>query len=477
MDTYQRFLSLALLILMIALAACSTPEQGLQDRVDKAMNEDFEYSEFSNEGFSIKYPMWPAAEGDVELSVSRGYCSFAVNTEKIPADQWHDMMIDAVDKQEGRIIDSDQEEGYVKYSMPYQNFTMISENRIYECKGNSNAVTVTCIEQAYDNADGLRNTIFSSARCEGKEITGTKAQSAGNAPQKEETSYETYNDMDFSVEYPDWENLKDNSSHAVGVSAGICSVVIDKHNALPGDIYKGYRESVESDSSKDLIDSSSGKDAYFMTYDMPYEDMTIISEAKILYCNYQTYVTQVLCVDSLITDKYESIREKVMQSSECAREYDVPTPKKVEEARKEVEENDPEAIEDVKDEIVKTHAGDEFGIDEEAVVYFINSNDFFTRIMKDFPKANIVIEDSDNGRELDLRVIIDDEGKITLVEDGSFSDADVTLKVPLRDALNIFGNAQNINPMTLIGFAANVQTEPSSIKNEVIQKVLKGEYS
>jgi hypothetical protein len=68
-------------------------------------------------------------------------------------------------------------------------------------------------------------------------------------------------------------------------------------------------------------------------------------------------------------------------------------------------------------------------------------------------------------------------GKITLIQDGQFYDADVTLIVPLRDALNIFSNAQNINSATLLSFAINVRTVPASIKNEAIQKVLRGEYN
>ena len=88
---------------------------------------------------------------------------------------------------------------------------------------------------------------------------------------------------------------------------------------------------------------------------------------------------------------------------------------------------------------------------------------------------NLVIKDE--ARELKLRVLIDDEGKIELLEDGEYSDADVTLIVPLRDALNIFNNAENINPLTLLGFAVNVKTIPAEIKNEVIQKVLRGEYN
>jgi len=129
-------------------------------------------------------------------------------------------------------------------------------------------------------------------------------------------------------------------------------------------------------------------------------------------------------------------------------------------------------IEEIEDKVVKTNAGDEFGIDEDMIVYFINNNAFFTKVMRDFSKANIVIEDED--RELMVRVDLDSDGKIISLEDGVFSDADVTLKVPLRDALNIFSNAQNINALTLMAFAVNVKTEPASVKDEVIRKVLRG---
>jgi hypothetical protein len=96
--------------------------------------------------------------------------------------------------------------------------------------------------------------------------------------------------------------------------------------------------------------------------------------------------------------------------------------------------------------------------------------------MQDFPKANLVFEDTENNRILQLRVLVGDDGKISLLEDGRHDDADVTLILPLRDALNMFGNAQNINPFTLLGFAVNARTEPVEIKNEVIQRVLRGEY-
>ncbi|MBU0535543.1 MAG: hypothetical protein KKE20_01155 [Nanoarchaeota archaeon] len=477
MEFNKLFGVMLIILITVTFAACSTPEQKFQDQLDKAMSEKFDYSEFSYDGFTVQYPVWPAAESDVELSVSRGYCSVAVNAEKITAEQWFGMIGDAIEQQEGKIIISDKSKNLIRYSMPYQNFTMVSENRIYDCKGNGIAVTITCIDQAFAKSQDMIDKIFGSAKCDGKQMTETKGEPETKTSEQEKTVYKTYKEDDFSVKYPDWAKLQDNAEHKVGVSKGICSVVVDMHNALPKDIYNWYKKAINDNDDNNLLDSSAEGDTYYITYDMPYEDKTIISTSKVIYCNYQSYIIQVLCVEGMITEEYEEIRDYIIESSGCAKEYEIPTPEKVEEAKKEAEEEDPGAIEEIEDEIVKTNAGEEFGIDEEAVVYFINSNDFFTKIMKDFPKANIVIEDPENNRELDLRVEIDNDGKIELLEDGSFSDADVTLKVPLRDALNIFGNAQNINPLTLIGFAANVQTDPLEVKDEVIKKVLRGEYN
>jgi hypothetical protein len=447
------------IIVLLFTAACSTPEERLNSQIDRAISEEFEYSVFSYGGFSVQYPVWPAADSDVELSVSRGYCTVAINAEKIPAKQWYDMMLDSVEQQNATIIILNEKDKHMKFSMPYQNFTMVSDNMIYDCNGNGIIVTIMCIGQADAKTQDMHEKIFSSAKC-------------GEQPELE-TAYRTYKEDDFSVIYPDWEKLQDNSEHSLAVSKGVCSVIVDRHNALPEDIYAWYKDAISKNKDNNLLGSSSEGDIYYVTYNMPYEDYTVTSASKVIYCNYQSYITQVLCVDELITEDYGKITDRIIDSAVCAKEYEVPTPEKIEEAKQE----NPEAIEEIEESIVKTNAGEEFGIDEEAVVYFINNNAFFTKVMKDFPKANIVIEDPENSRELRLRVSISDEGKIVSLEDGRYSDADITLMVPLRDALNIFGNAQNINVITLIAFAANVRTEPPEAKNEVIQKVLRGEYN
>ena len=296
---------------------------------------------------------------------------------------------------------------------------------------------------------------------------------------EDEEVYEDFFDGDFFIKKPTgWSELQDEAPQRIlGVSKGVCSVIVDKHNALPKDVYNWIDTAIKEKPDQDLLSSSIDGDIYYFSYNLPYEQYNVTANTKVFYCNYQSYIVQVLCVNEMVTPHFEEARDYIIDSSKCMGEYEVPSPLKIEEQKEEVKSEEPEVIEEIEEEIVQTNVGEEFGIDEEMVVYFINGNEFFRKIMKDFPESNIVVEDDENNRELKLKVDVDSEGYITFVEDGEHSDPDVTLLVPLADALNIFGNAQNINPVTLIGFAINVRTEPPEIKNQVIQKVLRGEYN
>jgi hypothetical protein len=462
---------MVVIFVMLLLVGCANQEGTQGDKsqkktknpLDAALNEKINYSWYSADDFSILYPEWPdTAEGNVELAVSRGYCTVAVNSEKLPAKQWFKMLVDSVEKQSGDIFSRDEDNNQLKYSLNYKNITFISDNRIFECNSNSVAVTLTCIEPVSGLLQNLSSIIFPSAECREKEI-----------------EFSDFEDMDFSVSYPGWDDLNDDGGEQrmLGKTKGTCSLIVDKHNALPKDIAGWMEKAISEKDGQKLLSSSAVNDEYDISYKLSYNENPLTAETKIFYCNYQSYIVQVLCMDEFASEADLQIRDAILESAGCARTYEVPTPKIVEEKKEELKEEEPEVIEEIEDDIVRTDAGAEFGIDEEMVVYFINSNAFFTKVMKDFPRANIVIEDKDNSRELKLRVRIDNSGKITRLEDGEYDNADVTLIVPLRDALNIFSNAANINPLTLLGFAANVRTEPANIKNQVIQKVLRGEYN
>lgn len=307
-------------------------------------------------------------------------------------------------------------------------------------------------------------------------------ESAGSqdvVPEIIETEYASYSSDDFSVDIPDWNLLNDTAGdeRILGVTKGVCSVIVNKYTARPQDIDTWIKQNLaKAEGGKNLI-SSSENGIYYFEFQQLYEQYMVTSKNKMFYCNYVTYVTTVMCVNELMTAEDLERADYILESAKCDKLYEVPN---LQEERKEVEQESPEEAEvigGIEDEIVKTNVGEEFGIDEEMVVYFINGNDFFKKILKDFHKINMRIEDSANNRTLELRVIVNELGEIVSLEDGIYDDIGVTLVMPLRDALNIFSNAANLNPFNLISFAINVQTIPQEIKNEVIQKVLRGEYN
>lgn len=470
-------------LVLISLTGC-TPEQQLQNQIDDLVSEEITYTNYANNGFSIDYPYWPVTENNdarVEISVSKGFCTVMINTEDAPADQLYALLVNSIEDSNGTLILTDETSSRIKYSALYNELTMISDSMIYGCNGKSHIVSVVCIEQANNDSQHIHKRIFESANCEKDETISEESTNLENSPAaneiEEEITYNEFEEGDFTIKHPDGETLEEVETRVFGVTKGICSVIVDKHNARPGDVIAWLEATTESDKNINILNSRNVNGAYYFDYSQPYKEYQVTSKSKLIYCNYMTYMTQVLCLDELTTASYEDMRTKVLASTKCSEEYEIPTPKIIEEKKEVIKEEEPEVIEELEDEIVKTDAGDEFGIDEEMVVYFINNNAFFGKIMKDFPKGNLVIEDTENDRELKLRATIDDDGKITLLEDGEFSDADVTLIIPLRDALNIFSNAQNINPLTLLGFAINVKTDPASIKDDVIQNVLKGEYN
>ena len=290
----------------------------------------------------------------------------------------------------------------------------------------------------------------------------------------ETTEYTTFAQEDFTIQSPDWNELNDThgEERIVGLSKGVCSLIVDKHNALPKDIVNWLEQAI--DTNYNLIGSEKEGDIYYITYELPYQDFTVTATTKIFYCNYFSYITQVLCVNEMITEEYESIKDEILDSSYCLQEYEVPTPQVIQEEKEEIIEEEPEVVEEIRESVVKTDIGEQYGIDAELVVYFINNNQFFKNVLKDFPKGNLIAEDDGN---IEVRIEVNSAGEIILVEDGLHSDPDVTLIVPLMDVLNILNNADNITPANLIQFAINVRTVPEEIKNEVFERILRGEYN
>jgi hypothetical protein len=464
------------ILLIILLSGCTTKKERFENQLEEAINKPFDYTTFYNNEFSINYPIWPTNPDNdgAEISVTRGYCSVIINTEPINSNTWHEILLESLKSQNGEIIEKYDNINKLIYSLKYKDFNMISTNQIFSCNNNAIAVSIVCIEDAYKKTALLKETILNSAKCNIEEKTIEITKEGKN----EEKIFKEFEEEDFSLEYPDWDIIENNEDQRLlGVSKGICSIIVDKHNALPEDISNWITTEINNKSSHELINTSSEDNIYLIDYELPYQDKTLTAYTKIQYCNYQSYLTQVLCVNNLADANYLKIKDSVLDNSKCAKEYIVPTKKIIEETKKEILEKEPEIIEEIKKDIVKTNIGDEFGIDAELIVYFVNNNVFFKKILKDFPRDNLIIEDKENNKNLEVHILIDNEGNITSVEDGLLDDPDVTVIIPFQDALNIFNNAQNINALTLISFAINVKTEPENIKKQIIQKILRGEYN
>src|SRR3989338_7623225 len=104
MNSKTTIILIIFLLAALLLASC-TKEQRFEDQLDKAINEEFSYKTFTLKDFSVDYPDWEMKYNEgVELSVSRGYCSVAINSETLKARQWYDMIAEAVEQQKGEIL-------------------------------------------------------------------------------------------------------------------------------------------------------------------------------------------------------------------------------------------------------------------------------------------------------------------------------------------------------------------------------------
>lgn len=455
-----------LILLSLFLISCT------QIAVEKALKEEFTYNTYTADGFSLDYPDWPLTNNSGEdsgtaVSVSRGFCTVMVNTQQIPAQAWYDQLVKALtDAPHILSYNQDDDNLLVKSTSMFQQHKLVSNMKIASCNGNSHLINIACLEEfvGYPEVVDLNNHVFDSVNCE-ENLDSQETE-------KKETTYQTFTENDFELEHPSFTEIENKSKETLLFNTdGRCTTVLQKHNTLPEDLFNWLTLALENKDDHDLLAENKVSDTlYILEYKAPYNENTLITNSKILYCNYQSYLTSVVCVEELYSEEYKAIKNKVLDSVTCAEVYEIPQP----EITEEIKEVEPEVVEEIENEIVLTDAGEEFGLNAEAIVYFINGNPFFTKVMADFSKANLVFEDS--GGNLELKIELDN-GKITLVDDGSYTDADVTLYVPLRDALNILNNAANINPINLLTFAASVRTYPVEVKNEVIQKVLKGEYN
>ena len=474
------------LFLVVFIASCN------QITIEDILSEEIEYLIYEDSGFSIEYPDWNVSDEtneETEISVSRGFCTVVIDSNDVLASNLYTYLIDSIITAP-HIVDysQDDDEYFVKATAMFQEHRLISHIKIADCNNKAHMINIACLEEVvgYPEVMAIYDTVLGSIECEEDEEIAEENYEA-MLPVVEEIDYDVYEEEDFEIEYPDWDsfNADMGEENILAVTKGTCSVIVNKHNYLPSDLASWIENALEEDEDQILLYLDEENDEFELKYTSPYEDRIIISNANIMYCNYQSYMSVVVCIEDVYEDslyrefkeefsEYEEMSEIVMDSVECKKKYEIPKA----EITEELIEEDPEiveVIEDIETRIVQTDIAEDFGFDAEAIVYFINSNVFFTKVMSDFDKANLVFEDGSGN--LELKIDVDNNGQIELLDDGFYDDADVTLYVPLNDALNILNNAENINPINLIAFAINVRTNPVEVKDEVLRKVINGEYN
>jgi hypothetical protein len=261
-------------------------------------------------------------------------------------------------------------------------------------------------------------------------------------------TYKIFEQNDFSLKYPDWEKFSSGGDERqLSLKQGICTFAVNKYNALPDEFLK----STVADNGYQL--DSSGKDSkgYFINYDMPRENYDVFSQMRLEYCNYQAYSITLMCVRQNYNEYHEKIADTIFDSMTCAKEYATFPPST--------------DLADVG--ITKTDEGEKYGLNSRAVVYLVNHNSFLKGILSKFSKINFLFERQEFGIEVRLKVEVSG-GKVLSVDNGWFTDADVTVYMPLMEALNVLSNVHNIDASNIGFFLKNAQTEPESMKQIVL---------
>ena len=64
----------------------------------------------------------------------------------------------------------------------------------------------------------------------------------------ETVQYTPFTQEDFTIQNPDWNELNDEhgQERIVGLSKGVCSLIVDKHNALPKDIVNWLEQAIST---------------------------------------------------------------------------------------------------------------------------------------------------------------------------------------------------------------------------------------
>ena len=421
---------LLLLLLLLFIVGCT----------ESVVVEETSWVEYINdEGLSIERPDW---EGDFDFNetlfaLNYGGCMVAANRYDGTADLMYDWLLTVFDDQGVDIFYSNKGEGRIEYGTDYLSFVMHSRVDVYECNNYAYNLIFSCEESRFGNLSEEVDRFYGSVSC--------------NEAMKEEVSYTTFYDDELQMEVPDWTPIE-TQGNVLALNDGYCSFYVAESDSSMGEVYDWVYFSLDN-----VV-----KEGDSLEYTTPYDEIDMDARTLFLDCNYKTYMVTHTCVEGL-KDSY--VMQNVENSVICN------TVEIVEEVEEEVvEEVTEEVIEEVEEvqELVNLELPSDLDfVEPEWIVYFINSNDFFTMVLEDYSKVNLVLEGSENfNMKADLVA-----GEIVYVEEGLYEDG-VTVYIPKDDAVEILNNVDNINFVNFLVFAAKVHTDPVELKQEVINKVL-----
>ncbi|MBT4174863.1 hypothetical protein HOE07_04260 [archaeon] len=414
-----------LLLLLLFVVGC-----------EEAVVQEISWVEYEDDnGFSIDKPDWNGtSESDDNLFTVNGMgCMAAVNKYNGNSEMMFDWLNLYLGEQGVTVFSSDEAERSFSYSAFVGMFLFNTELKIFDCNGYAYNAIWSCEQSVFN--ESVYSKFFDSFSCEEKEI---------------EVDYFMYNEDDFYVTLPEWSEVENEGAYVL--NDAFCNVYVFENQAGYDEVYGWLYDSLENPVAIGNV----------LEYTQDNGDNVLKSKAGFNYCNYKTYIVSYTCVDSMFI---EAVADEIVNSLYCDAVYEE---EEIEEVELVEEEEVVEEVEEIEEEVVSLVLPEEYGfVDAGWIVWFINSNDFFTFILEDYDKVNLVLEDDVNFNiKADLV-----NGEIVHIEEGLHSDG-VSVYIPADTAVEILNNAENINFVNFLVFAAQVRTEPESLKQDVINKVL-----
>lgn len=414
---------------------------------------------FTQEDFSFTHPDWVDLPDKKENELKKlvfGQCLVLLSELDSNPISVFDSTLNALQLEpEAEIFGSSREELVLEFQAPINSVEYRAKSRMLYCNNKTYSLAALC-------AKGTEQEMIDFAFASLDSMACAKPYEYSQPKPLEDYSLLSFSQEDYSMAYPDWEPMADYSIQTVlGVNSGGCHLSVNKYESTL-DALMAYLQQFAEENNLHILASS--EDSLDLALD--YNGNSFVQYNKLNYCNYNTYVASLVCLESLKED-VQVLRQQVFDSMECARAYS-PSPVYLPPAPSEPET--PEQPEPEEDPIVKTDAGEKYDLDLKAIVGFINGNEFFNFVLSDFETANFVVENAPDNETIDLKLSLKG-GKITLLEDGLFQDPDVTLLIPFDSIINIIENIENINFLNFLSFAASIRTEPPETKTKVIQKI------